>query len=158
MFCKSKQRDNSNLANLRAKNQEVCYCRRPTYERPGLPTPKWEIEMPKDLKPPKQYKNIINISGIDPKDIQALKLELAKSNFENLNGMQVNITEKREKTKVIIIIENIGVVDTISDETVDEINSKLNSNKEFITIGNLNVKRKSVISVSELENKCEDKS
>ncbi|AIY82199.1 hypothetical protein U728_3753 (plasmid) [Clostridium botulinum 202F] len=159
MFLKSRKRDNSDFANLTKKwNIEIPKdVKSPKYERPKRPGTS-TAESLMSIKPPLHFSNVINISGIDPKDIQALKLELAKFNFGTLDGIQVNINEKRERTKIFITLENKEFIDTFSDETIDEINSKLNSNKEFITIGNLNVKRKSVISVSELENKCEDKS
>ncbi len=159
MFLKSKQRDNITLANLRPKyNIEMPKdVKSPKYEKPKRPGTS-TVESLKNIKPPLQFSNVINISGIDPNDIQALKLELAKFNFGTLNGIQVNINEKRERRKIFITLENSEYIDTFTDETIDEINLKLNSSEEFIRIGNLNVKRKSVISVLKSENKCEEKS
>ncbi|WP_061342964.1 hypothetical protein [Clostridium botulinum] len=143
------------------KSKEICCncankIRTLNYERPNRPGTS-TAESLISIKPPLPSSNVINIKGINPKDVQTLKLELAKLNFGTLNGIQVNINEKREKTKIFITLENSEYIDTLSDETIDEINLKLNSSEEFIRIGNLNVKRKSVISVLKSENKCEEK-
>lgn len=62
-------------------------------------------------------------------------------------------TNQGIKTGMIIELDNNHDSHTYSYDTVQEINQKLNSDLEFITIGDLVLKRKSIISVMKTEEK-----
>ena len=52
-----------------------------------------------------------------------------------------------EKIRVIVQLDNNYDFDTELYDTIEEINNKLNSDAEFITIGDLVLKRESIVSV-----------
>ncbi|NFC29228.1 hypothetical protein EXM98_04715 [Clostridium botulinum] len=85
--------------------------------------------------------NASNDMGAD--DIRKViqKLSLSK------NVLTASENIPRIKTRVIIGLDNNHDFDTYSYETVQEINEKLKSDSDFITIGDLVLKRESIESI-----------
>ncbi|MBE1304557.1 hypothetical protein G4W71_11045 [Clostridium botulinum] len=93
-----------------------------------------------------ELKNItINV----PKNVEYADI---KKSISKLSG---NILEAsgKNKNKIYIELENSDIFETYSEDTVQEINYKLNSKEEFITIGGLVLKREPIVSVEKEENK-----
>lgn len=90
-----------------------------------------------------ELKNItVNIS----KDVELADIKKSISKLsESILMSSENIS--RIKTKVIIGLNTSHDFGTYSYDTVQEINEKLNSDSDFITIGDLVLKRKSIESI-----------
>ncbi len=82
--------------------------------------------------------NVPNDMGIDDIRKAISKLSLSKNVLTPLEDTQ------RIKTKVIIELNNGRDFETYSYDTVQEINEKLNSDLDFITIGEFVFKRESI--------------
>ncbi|NFM72846.1 hypothetical protein FDB95_14920 [Clostridium botulinum] len=90
-----------------------------------------------------------NITINAPNDMGADDIRKAIS---KLSGNTLETSEKN-KNKIYIELENRDIFETYSEDTVQEINYKLNSKEEFITIGGLVLKREPIVSVEKEENK-----
>ncbi|NHL37733.1 hypothetical protein FDE95_14215 [Clostridium botulinum] len=90
-----------------------------------------------------------NITINAPKNVEYADI---KKSISKLSG---NILEAsgKNKNKIYIELENSDIFETYSEDTVQEINYKLNSKEEFITIGGLVLKREPIVSVEKEENK-----
>ncbi|KEI75888.1 hypothetical protein [Clostridium botulinum] len=85
--------------------------------------------------------NASNDMGADEVRKEISKLGLSKNFLTPLEDTQ------RIKTKVIIELNNCRDFETYSYDTVQEINKKLKSDSDFITIGDLVLKRESIESI-----------
>ncbi|NFH34443.1 hypothetical protein FC976_18435 [Clostridium sporogenes] len=87
-----------------------------------------------------------NDMGVDDVRKEISKLGLSKNVLASSENIQ------RIITKIYIELENREDFETYSYDTVEEINNKLNSDAEFITIGDLVLKRKSIVSIEKENN------
>lgn len=94
-----------------------------------------------------ELKNNITINV--PNDMEVDDIRKA---IQKLSGNTLEASEKN-KNKIYIELENRDIFETYSEDTVQEINYKLNSKEEFITIGGLVLKREPIASVEKEENK-----
>ncbi|OPD28821.1 hypothetical protein AL713_17535 [Clostridium botulinum] len=90
-----------------------------------------------------------NITINAPKDVDYDEI---KKSISKLSGNTLEASRKN-KNKIYIELENRDIFETYSEDTVQEINYKLNSKEEFITIGGLVLKREPIVSVEKEENK-----
>lgn len=90
--------------------------------------------------------NAPNDMGVDDVRKEISKLGLSKNVLASSENIQ------RIITKIYIELENREDFETYSYDTVEEINNKLNSDAEFITIGDLVLKRKSIVSIEKENN------
>ncbi|KIN80949.1 hypothetical protein [Clostridium botulinum] len=74
------------------------------------------------------------------------KLSLNKNVLTSLDSENI----QRITTKIYIGLESREDFETYSYDTVEEINNKLNSDAEFITIGDLVLKRESIVIVMKI--------
>ncbi|MBO0571868.1 hypothetical protein FDF50_08225 [Clostridium botulinum] len=84
-----------------------------------------------------------------PKNVDYAEI---KKSISKLSGNALE-TSGKNKNKIYIELENKDIFETYSEDTVQEINYKLNSKEEFITIGGLVLKREPIVSVEKEENK-----
>ncbi|MCW6085525.1 MULTISPECIES: hypothetical protein [Clostridium] len=90
-----------------------------------------------------------NITINVPKNVDYAEI---KKSISKLSGNTLEASGKN-KNKIYIELENRDIFETYSEDTVQEINYKLNSKEEFITIGGLVLKREPIVSVEKEENK-----
>ncbi|MFV3013571.1 hypothetical protein ACLD43_17540 [Clostridium botulinum] len=88
--------------------------------------------------------NNITINAPNGMGADEVRKEISKLS-KNFLTLSENIP--RIKTRVIIGLDNNHDFDTYSYETVQEINEKLKSDSDFITIGDLVLKRESIESI-----------
>ena len=89
---------------------------------------------------------VIRITGVSKDEAEDLKKILSRLEIGGLTGRKYEVLP-RENTLTYIYTNNGEAETTYTDDTTQEINMKLNSDKDFITIGNVVVKRESVIQV-----------
>lgn len=85
------------------------------------------------------------IKDISVENAEILKTELQKGNFDSLIEHKFDIVQEEKYDYLVRYEDKEEYIK--SSETISEINEKLNSLSEFITIGDLIIKRTSVISV-----------
>lgn len=98
------------------------------------------------IKEPIYDPPVIKITGVSKDEAEDLKKILSRLEIGGLTGRKYEVLP-RENTLTYIYTNNGEAENTYTDDTTQEINIKLNSDKEFITIGNVVVKRESVIQV-----------
>lgn len=113
--------------------------------RPKAPWEKDTSRLDEIFKEPTYDPPVINITGVSVDEAEELRKVLSRLDLGNLNGRRYNVLPR--KNTLTYIYSTSGIDNAYTDDTIQEINAKLNSNKEFITIGNVTVKRESVIQV-----------
>ncbi|MFR1378454.1 MAG: hypothetical protein ACLSTJ_05805 [Clostridium neonatale] len=111
-----------------------------------LPKLKREIPMTNYIKEPTYDPPVIRITGVSKDEAEDLKKILSRLEIGGLTGRKYEVLP-RTNTLTYIYTDGVESESTYTEDTIQEINEKLNSDKEFITIGNIVIKRKLVMEV-----------
>lgn len=122
------------------------YCKTPIHCKPPAPGSKDTSRLDKISNNSTCNPPIINITGVSEHEAKELTKILSEYDFGILDSRKYKILPRKNTLTYIYTLESEDK-ETYTDDTIQEINIKLNSNEEFINIGNVVVKRKSVIQV-----------